>query len=315
MIRPEKAVNEAQRLQALYSLKILDSEAEERFNRITRIAQKLFNVPIALVTLVDKDRQWFKAKSGLEVSQTPRDISFCGHTILAEEIMIVEDALEDERFKDNPLVTSSPDIRFYLGCPLKVQGEFNIGTLCLIDRKSRKFNESDLKVIKDLAGMVEAEFTATHLSTIDDLTQISNRRGFLSIGQQIFKRCNQYDKNLSLLFFDLNKFKLINDNYGHEEGNKVLKIFSQQLLKNFRHSDLVARLGGDEFCVLCSGLSAQQLPNVIKRFQIKLNNAATNHPIGFSVGAIQFDRLKHNSINALIDAADKEMYENKRKTN
>jgi len=109
---PELPPDETQRLRALHSLRVLDTPAEERFDQITRMAKRLFNVPIALVSLVDSNRQWFKSRQGLDALETPRDISFCGHTILDEAVFIIENAIEDQRFADNPLVCGAPNIRF-----------------------------------------------------------------------------------------------------------------------------------------------------------------------------------------------------------
>lgn len=311
MIKPQKPKNETQRLQALRNLNILDTQSEERFDCITRVAQNLFHVPIASVSFVDKEREWFKSKYGLQFEETPREISFGAHVILTEEIMIVKDTLNDIRFKDNPLVLGNPEIRFYLGCPLKIKGEFNIGTLCLIDYKAQQFSDADLDIVKDLAATVEAEFNA-HLSTIDELTKLSNRQGLLPLGKQIIKRCNQQDRNLLLLYFDIKNLKFINDHYGHDEGDKVIKIFAQQLFKNFRRrSDAVARLGGDKFCVLCPGMFKEHLPNVMKRLQNKLASVQTNYPIEFSMGALAYDR-SHHSINSLVEEAYEKVYEDKR---
>ena len=106
---------------------------EERFNRITQFVQRNFQVEIATISLIDRDRQWFYAAQGLEVSETPRDISFCGHTILKDSVFIVNDTLKDSRFADNPLVTCAPYIRFYAGIPLTGPGGYRVGTLCIID--------------------------------------------------------------------------------------------------------------------------------------------------------------------------------------
>ncbi|BCA93971.1 GGDEF domain-containing protein [Legionella antarctica] len=311
MIKPQKPKNEIQRLQALQNLNILDTKSEERFDCITRVAQNLFHVPIASVSFVDKEREWFKSKYGLQFEETPREISFGAHVILKEEIMIVNDALNDIRFKDNPLVLGNPEIRFYLGCPLKIKGLYNIGTLCLIDHKAQQFSDADIGIVKDLAAIVEAEFDA-HCSTIDELTSLSNRQGLLPVGKQIIKRCNQFDRNLLLLYFDINNLKSINDKYGHDEGDKVLKIFAQQLLKNFRGSDAFARLGGDKFCVLCPGMFKEHLPKVMKRLQNKLLSVQTNYPIEFSMGAFAYDRA-HHSITSLVEEAYEKLYEDKRR--
>jgi GAF domain-containing protein len=129
--------NETERLAALYRLEILDTPAEERFDRITRIAAELFDVPISYVALLDDDRQWFKSSCGLNVSETPRDVSFCSYAINENQPLVILDAREDERFRDLPIVTGDPHIRFYAGCPLAVPKQLNVGTLCVGNRSQR----------------------------------------------------------------------------------------------------------------------------------------------------------------------------------
>lgn len=156
MITPEFPSNEAGRLAALRALRILDTPQEQRFDRITAFARELFQVPIALVSLVDQDRQWFKSRAGLDAAQTPRSVSFCGHAILTEDIFVVEDATVDERFSDNPLVTGPPFVRFYAGMPLNAHG-YRMGTLCVIGNEARRFEERDRNLLRMLAGWVERE--------------------------------------------------------------------------------------------------------------------------------------------------------------
>lgn len=314
MISPPLPKNELQRLQTLYSLHVLDTRAEERFDRITRIAQNLFHVPVALVSLIDKDREWFKSRYGLQCQETPRAISFGAHTILQKELMIVPDTLQDDRFIDNPLVLGEPKIRFYLGCPLQINGQFNIGTLCLINHTSHQLNQLemiDLDVLKELAAAVSQEFITNDLATIDALTKISNRQGLLLLGKQIIKLCNQHDKSLLLLFFDLNKLKSINKFYGHDQGDKILTRFAQFLLANFRHSDAVARLEADKFCVLCPGMHEENLQSVQKRLQNKLALMQTEPPISFTMGSIRYNCRKHFALSALVEEAEQKIYANK----
>ncbi|MDR9425023.1 MAG: PAS domain-containing protein [Marinobacter sp.] len=147
--------HETKRQQALDESGLLASGPEARFDRITRLACHTFSVPIALVSLIDRDRQWFKSRQGLDATQTPREISFCGHTIHQSEPLIVRDTLDDERFFDNPLVSDAPDIRFYAGAPLHTENGYRLGTLCLIDRQPRSFDDAQIALLKDLAGMVE----------------------------------------------------------------------------------------------------------------------------------------------------------------
>jgi GAF domain-containing protein len=123
----------------------------------TRIASQLFDVPIALVSLVDRDRQWFKSRHGLEVSETPRETAFCAHAILGRTVLQVPDALQDSRFADNPLVTGPPRVRFYAGAPLAAADGSRVGTLCLIDQRARELDAQQLALLRDLADLVENE--------------------------------------------------------------------------------------------------------------------------------------------------------------
>ena len=170
------------------------------------MARRVFGVEIALVSLVDENRQWFKSKAGLDASQTGRDISFCGHAILGNELFLIEDTLKDERFHDNPLVTGPPNIRFYAGAPLRYMNGNKLGTLCLIDSQPRTLNDEDMDVLRDLAEMAESELNAIQLATIDDLTKISNRRGFVALAQNSLSLCVRQGAPVSLVFFDLDKF-------------------------------------------------------------------------------------------------------------
>jgi sigma-B regulation protein RsbU (phosphoserine phosphatase) len=157
MLAPAIPSDETERLADLHALAILDTPSEERFNRIVRLARAIFDVPIAYIALVDSDRQWFKAKCGLTSDETGRDVSFCGHAILQDEPLIVPDALEDERFVDNPLVTGEPFVRFYAGHPLAGPAGKNIGTLCLVDREPRTLSDRELEMFENLAMVAERE--------------------------------------------------------------------------------------------------------------------------------------------------------------
>lgn len=157
---PPIPINEPQRLEELLSLKILDTAPDPQLQSIAQIAANILDVPIALISLVDADRQWFKARVGLDVSQTSRELAFCAYAILQSEPLIVENALEDQRFASNPLVTSNPSIRFYGGAPLKTKKGHNLGTLCVIDSKPRSLTpvqEQTLQMLAALAvEMIEA---------------------------------------------------------------------------------------------------------------------------------------------------------------
>jgi len=155
---------ETKRLEALRQYNILDTPAEQAYDDITTLAAFICDVPIALVSLVDRDRQWFKSKVGLEVNETSRDVSFCAHVILDKTLMVVNDAVEDDRFSANPLVTCAPNIRFYAGVPLITPSGEAIGTLCVIDRQPRELSEKQLQTLQALARQVVMQLELKRVS-------------------------------------------------------------------------------------------------------------------------------------------------------
>jgi GAF domain-containing protein len=163
---PRIPSNEAERIKILRDLLILDTEPEERFDAITYYCQARFKAEIALVSLVDTDRQWFKSACGLTAKETPRDISFCGHAILQDEVFVVNDASLDTRFNDNPLVIGPPYIRFYAGAPLKHSSGLNVGTLCIINSKPMRLEDEEVDHLRVLAHMVSMELE--HQGRIDN---------------------------------------------------------------------------------------------------------------------------------------------------
>jgi diguanylate cyclase (GGDEF)-like protein len=279
------------------------------------MAQRLFNVPIALVSLVDENRQWFKSCIGLTAKETSRDVSFCGHAILDDQIFIIPDTAEDERFADNSLVINEPHIRFYAGCPLRFTDGSRLGTLCIIDTKPRSLSNDDIETLKDLASTAERELAAIELATIDELTKIPNRRGFMMLSQHSLNLCTRQKIPATLVFMDLDKFKQINDMFGHAEGDKVLKIFANQISSECRESDLFARLGGDEFVILFINTTTNATKDTIIRLQQSLNEhrpeTNNSYDISFSYGMVSFDPDKHNTIKALLEDGDSQMYQHK----
>ena len=209
MEKPDIPKGEETRLKTLRSLNILDTSPEERFDRLTRMAKRMFSVPIALVSLVDENRQWFKSCLGLDASETSRDISFCGHAILGDDVFIISDASRDDRFADNPLVIDEPNIRFYAGCPLRFTDGSKLGTLCIIDREPRTLSDGDLELLKDLALTAERELTAVQLATLDDLTNIPNRRGFMMVAQHSLQLCVRQKIPASLVYLENRIFLVV----------------------------------------------------------------------------------------------------------
>ena len=317
MLKAPIPVDDQARVDALNNTGLLDTPADERFDRYTRLVKRLFDVPIALVSLVDTNRQWFKSCVGLNVDETSRDISFCGHAILGSDIFIVEDTEADERFSDNPLVTDEPFIRFYAGYPLRGPSGHSLGTLCIIDLQPRKLNEVDLSTLSDIGEMVAGELGSLQLASTDELTGLTNRRGFELLSEQALAICRRAGEPASLLMIDMDGFKAINDQHGHEEGDRALIEFARLLLTVFRESDVIARLGGDEFAVLLTGTSETNTERALER----LNEAVAErnqhsdkpYPLAFSGGSTscQTDQ-KNQDLAELLRQADARMYDQKR---
>jgi diguanylate cyclase (GGDEF)-like protein len=251
------ARGETARLQALLEYDILDTPPEPRFDRIVHMASRLLEMPISLVSLLDDARQWFKAKVGLDADVTPRDIAFCHHAIEQDKVMVIEDATEDPRFQHNPLVTDMPNIRFYAGAPLKTEAGYKLGTLCVIDRVPRVLTEEQCSLLEDLAALVVDEMELRRanaqlmaLATTDSMTGLWNRRRFFSLAEAERERSRRYGRPLSLLMFDVDRFKLINDGHGHDIGDQAIIHIARTLTARKRPHDIAARIGGEEFVLL-----------------------------------------------------------------
>lgn len=307
--------NEENRLKSLYQADLLDMRDEERFDRLTRLAKKVFQVPVVLISLLDRKRQWLLACEGLGIRETPRDISFCGHAILQKGPFIVNDAMNDDRFHDNPLVTGEPHIRFYAGYPVHLPDGEVAGTLCLIHTSPRHFNAEDISSLKDLACIVEDEFKVIGMAMTDSLTSIPNRRGFYSKGEKRFRVLNQTNASFSLIFFDLDKFKPINDLWGHAEGDEVLKVFADMLTQHLDPGDIAGRLGGDEFSVLIADKRRTDIFLQDLRKCVDDYNAHSGKPynINYSFGMLHNDPIKYPLLAEMLKECDEVMYSAKRR--
>jgi diguanylate cyclase (GGDEF)-like protein len=309
MIPPPKPYDERQRLETLRSLRILDTAPEERFDRFTRLASRLFDVPIALVSLVDANRQWFKSKVGLEACETSREFSFCGHAILGDDVMVIPDAAEDGRFAGNPLVTHDPRVRFYAGYPLAAPDGKNMGTLCIIDHEPREMSPEELGLLRELGSAIEQEMVALSCSTVDETTALSNLNGFESLADHSLAVCRRLKRPATFLYMNLKNSRSIVAKEGPEELRAVLVEFAQILLVAFRESDVVGRIGEHEFGIVLTGTGVQgseqplhRVEELVRDVNLRPGQKVT---LDFDASVVAYDPEQHPSVPALIRAAEK----------
>jgi diguanylate cyclase (GGDEF)-like protein len=251
-------VMETDRLAALRSYEVLDTAHEEAFDDIAALAAHLTGSPIALVSFTDAERQWFKARHGMEASEVQRDYAFCSHAIREpQQPFLVPDTAADSRFSDNPLVIGPASIRAYLGVPLVTPEGHALGTLCVLDRVPRPGYQDQVVALKTLARAVSTnlELRRSHLrfrriALTDALTGLPNRRSIMgTLGDHMARAAG-----LGVVLIDLDYFKEVNDGHGHAAGDKVLQEVAMRLQVAIRQGDIAGRLGGDEFVLLLAGI-------------------------------------------------------------
>jgi diguanylate cyclase (GGDEF)-like protein len=251
-----KRHDEEGRLAALARYQVLDTPAEAPFEKITSLVQSVLGVPICAVSLVDRERQWFKSIQGLDARETPRSISFCTHTIKTDQTLVVADALEDPRFATNPLVLGEPHIRSYAGVPLQTPDGYNVGALCAIDVAPRDYSEAQLGILRSFASLVVDELELRRIAERDHLTHALTRRGFVEQMKKEIARYHRHARESVLVMMDVDHFKSVNDRFGHPAGDEVLKAIAAACLKNLRENDAFGRLGGEEFGILLTDTDA-----------------------------------------------------------
>jgi diguanylate cyclase (GGDEF)-like protein len=325
--------DERERLQALRELRILDTEAESAYDDITLLASYVCGTPISVMSLVDENRQWFKSKVGLDASETPRDQAFCAYAILnPDETLVVPDASTDERFRQNPLVTGDPNIRFYAGVPLKTQSGHALGTLCVIDRVPRQLGDAEVLALRALGRQVirqlelrralaqldnyRSELEALNRdlerrSLTDSLTDLWNRTAFeRRLGEEI-AHVRRSGEPIGLLFIDADAFKAYNDTHGHPAGDDALVRISSLIRANKRENDFECRYGGEEFAVLLPNTDKEGCLMTAERIRKAIDSAKWPlRKVTVSIGVASLDGKTVDGEN-LVSVADACLYKAK----
>jgi len=294
---------------------VLDASDEERFDRIARIAQRLFATDVAVVSLVDGDRAWYASRHGLDLTQAPRALSFCAKMFSEDDLFVVHDLSSDPRFADDPLVRAAPSFRFFAACPLYVGNGRRVGTLCLVDHHPRYLGAEDERLLRDLAATAEEELEGRQRAGLDELTGLANRNGLFAVGTHVLASAVRFDRPTALVYLDLDNLKVVNDQHGHAAGDELLKRLARTLIHTLRTTDVIARVGGDEFCVLASDTPHASVPELLDRLRFAFNWEGRDRevpPIEVSMGAALFDPANPVALEELIATADTAMYADKR---
>jgi len=308
----EMSPKEEARLVELNRTGLLDTQPEPEFDNVVRLVTTALSVPMAAVTLVDRERAWLKSSIGLSGSQSPRWQSFCSHAVSLGEALVVPDATRDPRFVDNPQVTADPHIRFYAGIPLKTDEGHALGTLCAIDRVPREPSDREISVLQGLADLVVEQIELRLAANTDGLTGVMQRRAFLSAGERDLARTRRSGAPFICLFLDADHFKQINDTFGHATGDAVLRRIVTDCTSVVRSCDYIGRLGGEEFCVFLPEASPAAAKEIAERIRAKIEQSDHQGPrVTVSIG-IAISSPDDQTVESVIKRADEAAYEAKR---
>lgn len=247
---PPVPAHELGRQRDLEAYGVLDTPEDEHFARLVRLTARVLDAPTALISLVDGDRQWFLARHGLDAQETPRQVAFCAHAICHEGPLVVTDASRDPRFRDNPLVTGPPQIRFYAGAVLQSPAGHNLGTLCVIDQQPRTLEPALVDTLQDLAQVVLRELELRRLAQCCSLTGALQREPFLKRAQRELERSRQTGSGLALLLLEVEPLELITQHCGHAVADQALSQVAALCRAELRPADLLGRLGEEQLALL-----------------------------------------------------------------
>jgi len=306
---------EASRLDAVERYNLVGGYHDGALDRITRIATTALDVRMSAVSIIDRDTQRLISAHGTVRMESPRCDSFCSHVVALDARLGVPDARQDSRFSGNPLVLGEPNIRFYLGVPLRTAEGFVIGALCAIDDKPREIRDAHVALLTDLAALAMDRIDLHFAATIDGLTGVLRHNAFLSKAQRSFRRAVRDGTMLSCLMIDADHFKAVNDRFGHAKGDEVLSMIGRTCKSHCRAGDFAGRVGGEEFCVILIGAAAESALAVAERLLAEIqisSTASVDLPdVSVSIGIATLGP-EDTTVADILARADKALYAAKR---
>lgn len=331
--------NESQRLEALESYSILDTVSEQEYDDLAFLAAHICGTSISTIAFLDKDRKWHKSKNGIDKDSVPREFAICSHTIMGTESLIVNDTLEHEVFRNIGIVVNPPHVRFYAGVPLLSPEGFAVGTLCAIDTKPKKLNAVQRRALEILARSIESMLETRrhvqllenrqgqlrehqenihelnqklkHLSGTDMLSGLWNRRVQTEVLARELKRYKRDLQPICIMMLDIDHFKSVNDNFGHEVGDQSIQLVAKILTDNTREIDYCIRFGGDEFIVILPNIDTEYINLAADRIRNEIESASKNlQPFTVSIGVVVLEGSIVASDQMLLEV-DKCLYQAK----
>jgi diguanylate cyclase (GGDEF)-like protein len=311
----DRLEDESGRLTALRRYHVLDTAEEPPFETIVDLVEQVLAVPICAVTLIDSQRQWFKARRGIGMAETPRDFSFCAHAIRDYGPMLVPDATQDPRFAQNPLVTAEPRIRSYAGVPLTTPDGYNVGSLCAIDVRPRQFANKEVAILSNFARLIVDALELREIASVDPLTGVMSRRTWMEVANKEVARTRRHGGTLSLVALDIDRFKRINDTHGHPAGDRVLRAVASAIGDMLRVSDSLGRLGGEEFAILLPETPTLAARNLAERCRVAVEGLRTPVEDGTIAATSSFGiatfRPGIDTLDSWLQRADRALYQAK----
>jgi diguanylate cyclase (GGDEF)-like protein len=317
----------------IHSLDLFYTPLEERFERITRIARRALQVPVAAITLLNDEKQWFKSAAGWGISELPREHSICRFTVEENRLVTIGDTAQDSRSAQSPIVVGAPRFRCYAGHPLTDEHGNVAGTFCVLDLKPREFTAADRQTVTDLAAMTQRELLSDTLSEahsaltaklsvarreamMDPLTRLWNRRGASVMMKSAFAAADQRGTPLTIALLDLDNFKRVNDGYGHQIGDEVLRKVASRLISAVRGNDIVCRIGGDEFLILMTETDARAAAQIAERVRRAVTDTAVptrdgTMTMSVSVGCTVREPNDTSPSEVLLERADQALLQSK----
>lgn len=338
--------NEFQRVRTLRSFQILDTPPEPSYDDITKLASYVCETPVALISLVDRERLWFKSRIGMPFTEASREMAFCTHAILQPDLFMVSDTQQDERFADSPLVTGEAKVRFYAAAPLITAGGEALGTICVIDQVPRTLNARQQELLRALARQVmvqlelhrhikeqeqQARLMEEYQKSLketnarleeailtDDVTGFRNTRFLHEYLTTFLAPGHGRSRTISLVFFDMDDFKRAVDAHGHQMGSRMLREVARTVNRLLGPEDHIVRYGGDEFIVLLPGQGKKESYPLV----VRMKNAIHETPFlreeqfdvhltaSFGLAACPDDAT---DLNQLLAVADQYLFRSKEK--